>query len=100
MKQTSFDSVGPPQTVTFEPALAGVGEGPIALDLETYAVNTPGGDEALNPMQGEIRLVSLCEASGEPQLKNRLVILGGLTVEDLCQEIDKLLTGMPCGGFS
>jgi hypothetical protein len=26
--------------------------------------------------------------------------LGGLTVEDLCQEIDKLLTGMPSGGFS
>jgi hypothetical protein len=25
--------------------------------------------------------------------------LGGLTVDDVCQEIDKLLTGMPCGGF-
>jgi hypothetical protein len=25
--------------------------------------------------------------------------LGGLTVHNLCQEIDKLLAGMPCGSF-
>src|SRR5260221_1400976 len=60
------------RTVPFEVALQQLGPGPLALDLETYSVNDPASDEALDPNAGEIRLVSLCTAGNEPQLVDHM----------------------------
>jgi DNA polymerase I-like protein with 3'-5' exonuclease and polymerase domains len=60
------------RAVPFEVAIQHIGPGPIALDLETYSINYPASDEALDPRQGEIRLVSLCSEGGEPQLTDHM----------------------------
>jgi ribonuclease D len=60
-------------TVTFEQAVRALSDGPIALDLETFATDERSGDDALDPGRGEIRLVSLCSERGEPQLIDHLV---------------------------
>jgi DNA polymerase-1 len=59
-------------TVPFETALQHLGPGPIALDLETYSVNDPEGNEALDPHAGEIRLLSMCSAGSDPQLVDHM----------------------------
>ena len=60
-------------TVTFDQALQHLGPGPLALDLETYSINYPTSDEALDPALGEIRLVSLCSSGGVPQLIDHML---------------------------
>ena len=62
-----------PKPVAFDEAVRALGPGPLALDLETYSVNYPASDEALDPALGEIRLVSLCSAEGAPQLIDHML---------------------------